>query len=171
MKCSDRIAEIIAGRVKHVFAVSGGACLHMIHSIAARDDVKVICPQHEQSASFAADAYARLTGMGCALVTSGPGATNLITGIASSFYDSVPVIYLSGNQTRERLGEGLNVRQYGFQCTPICEMVKPITKYAATVMDPSKAAEMLVLAWLMATKDRPGPVLLDIPDDVARAEC
>lgn len=171
MKCSDAIAEFLSRHVKHVFTVSGGACLHLIHSIDARDDVRIICPQHEQSASFAADAYARLTGIGCALVTSGPGATNLITGIASSFYDSVPVLYLSGNQTRERLGEGLNVRQYGFQCTPICEMVRPITKYAETLMDPFTVIEKLTQALKIAKSGRPGPVLIDIPDDVARAEC
>lgn len=171
MKCADVIAEFLATQVKHVFTISGGACLHMIHALDARKDIRIVCPQNEQAASFAADAYARLTGMGCALVTSGPGATNLITGIASSYYDSVPVLYITGNQTRERMGDGLNVRQYGFQCTPICEIVRPITKWADTLMEAGSAIELLKHAVSIAKSGRPGPVLLDLPDDVQRAQC
>lgn len=170
MKVSDLIADFLAKHVKHVFAVSGGADLHMIHSIHHHKGLALVCPQHEQSAAFMADAYARLTGMGVALSTSGPGATNLITGIASSFYDSVPVLYLTGNQTRERLGEGMGVRQYGFQSTPIVEMVRQVTKHAAMVMEPRHVASMLEAAVELAKQGRPGPVLLDFPDDVQRAD-
>jgi acetolactate synthase-1/2/3 large subunit len=171
VKVSDAIAEFLAGHVRHVFAVSGGADLHMIHSIAAREDLTLVCPQGEQGASFAADAYARLTGMGCALATSGPGATNLLTGIAASFYDSVPVLYITGNQTRGRMGAGLDVRQDGFQATPIVEMARPVTKWAHTVMHAPDILDALRAAIHMATTGRMGPVLLDIPDDVQRAQC
>lgn len=169
MKVSDLIAEFLSKHVKHVFCISGGASLHLIHSIAARKDLKYVCPQNEQSASFAADAYARLTGFGCALATSGPGATNLITGIAASYYDSVPVLYLTGNQTRERL-DTHGTRQYGFQATPIVEIVGKITKLAYTVVEPSCVITMLNVAFEYAKEGRPGPVLLDFPDDVQRAD-
>jgi len=170
MKCADVIAEFLSHHVKHVFVISGGASLHIIHGIAKRDDLKFICPQNEQSASFAADAYARLTGFGCAVATSGPGATNLLTGIATSYYDSVPVLYLTGQQTLERLGTGMKVRQYGFQCTPIVDMVKPITKYATMITSAKGIRGELEIAYKIATSKRPGPVLIDIPDDIQRAE-
>ena len=169
MKISDLIAEEIARHVRHVFCISGGASLHLIHSIAARKDLKYVCPQNEQAASFAADAYARLTGFGCALATSGPGATNLITGIAASFYDSLPVLYLTGNQTRERLKP--YGRQYGFQSTPIVDIVKPITVWAEMVTEPEEVIPTIQRAIRAAKSGRGGPVLIDCPDDIQRAQC
>src|SRR3954469_8417367 len=99
MKLSDVIARFLAQQgIKHAFVVSGGASLHLIHSIAETPGVTYVCPQHEQAGAMAADAYARVSGgLGCAVATSGPGATNLITGICSAYYDSVPVLYLTGN--------------------------------------------------------------------------
>jgi acetolactate synthase-1/2/3 large subunit len=167
MKVSDLVAQFLEQHVNHVFTVSGGADLHLIHSIW-RTNVKLICPQNEQGASFMADAYARLNGFGCALATSGPGATNLVTGIATSFYDSVPVLYLVGNQTRERM-QTWGTRQYGFQATPICEVVRPITKWAVTVMSPELVVPVLEDAFRTAKTGRPGPVLVDLPDDIQRA--
>ena len=171
MKVSDAIASVLARYTKHVFCISGGASLHLIHSLAKQEGITYVCPQNEQAAGFQADAYARLTGLGCALATSGPGATNLVTPIATSYYDSIPVIYITGNQTRERLGEGLGVRQYGFQATPIVDIVRPITKWAATVMEPERAVWYVEEAIRCAKEGRPGPVLIDIPDDVQRAQC
>lgn len=171
MKVSDAIAQFLSKHVKHVFCISGGASLHLIHSIAKQEGLTYVCPQNEQAASFAADAYSRFTGFGCAVATSGPGATNLITGIATSYYDSVPVLYLTGNQTRERLGENLGVRQYGFQATPIVEVVRPITKWAKTLMDASTVVHDLIMAVEVARTGRPGPVLVDVPDDIQRAQC
>ncbi len=167
MKVSDAIAEFLAKHVRHVFTISGGADLHIIDSIARRNDVRIICPQHEQAVGFAADAYARITGMGCALVTSGPGATNLITCIAASYYDSIPVLYLTGNQTRDRC-ENYGTRQYGFQATPIVEIVKPITKWAGQITDPAKTIATLAGAINIARSGRNGPVVVDIPDDIQR---
>lgn len=170
MKVADAIAEFLASHVEHVFTISGGANLHIIDSIGKRDDIRIICPQNEQSASFQADAYARLHHMGCALVTSGPGATNLVTGIAASYYDSVPVLYITGNQTRNRL-DAFGTRQYGFQATPIVGIVKSITKFAVQVIDPPNAIPMLAAAIVIAKQGRRGPVLVDIPDDISRAQC
>jgi acetolactate synthase I/II/III large subunit len=169
VKVSDAIAEFLAGHVRHVFTISGGADLHIIDSIAKRADIRIICPQNEQAASFQADAYARLTGMGCALVTSGPGATNLLTGIAASFYDSIPVLYLTGNQTRDRC-ENYGTRQYGFQATPIVEMARPVTKWAVQIKQPEMVLPILADAIKMARTARRGPVLVDIPDDIQRAQ-
>lgn len=169
MKVADAIAEELAKHVKHVFCISGGASLHLIHSIAKRHDITFICPQNEQAASFQADAYARLAGFGCALATSGPGATNLLTGLSASYYDSVPVLYLTGNQTRTRL-QTFGTRQYGFQGMPICEVAEPICKWAATVWDAREAAGMIRRAVEIAKRGRPGPVLIDVPDDVQREE-
>jgi acetolactate synthase-1/2/3 large subunit len=169
VKVSDLIAEFVAGQVGHVFTVSGGADLHIIAALNRRKDVKFICPQNEQAAGFMADAYARLKGMGCALVTSGPGAQNLVTPIATSFYDSVPSLYLSGQQTRARMSiEG--VRQYGFQATPICDVVRSVCKHALTVMDETRVLYELQRAVAIARSGRPGPVVVDIPDDLQRAE-
>lgn len=167
MKVSDAIALWLRDRgVHHVYVVSGGANLHIIDSLSRLHGIQYVCTQTEQGASFAADATARLTGSGCCLATSGPGATNLITGIAASYYDSVPTLYLTGNQTRERLKP--YGRQYGFQATPICDMVRPIVKYAITVMDEGDVIRSLNHAWAVAHEQRRGPVLVDIPDDIQR---
>jgi acetolactate synthase-1/2/3 large subunit len=159
----------LAEHVKHIFCISGGASLHLIHSIAKQEGLNYVCPQNEQAAGFQADAYARLAGFGCALATSGPGATNLITPIATSYYDSIPVLYITGQQTRDRLSGDSGVRQLGFQETPICDIVRPITKYAKTVMLESDVEWELRKAIRIAKERRPGPVLIDIPDDLQRA--
>lgn len=171
MKVTHAVARFLQDKgIRHVFSVSGGANLHLLDAISMLSAVRIVCPQGEQAASFAADAYARFHGLGCAVTTCGPGATNLITGIATSFYDGIPVLYITGDQTRERMG-GYGVRQYGFQATPIVEMVKPITKYAVAVMDPEDVLEELEKAVKIATTARKGPVLVDIPDDIQRAQC
>lgn len=170
MKLSDAVARFLAQHVRHAFVVSGGASLHLIHSIAECEGIDYICPHHEQSVGFAADAYARLCGLGCAIATSGPGATNLITPVATSYYDSVPVLYITGQVTTGRMTGSSGVRQTGFQETPIVDMVRPVTKFAETLMQPERIVEMLRTAVTLAKEGRPGPVLVDIPDDLQRAE-
>lgn len=169
MKVADAIGLFLKEHVNHVFCISGGASLHLIHGLV-NAEVKIVCPQNEQAASFQADIYARIRGMGCALATSGPGASNLITGIASSYYDSVPCLYITGNQTRDRLTGSSGCRQIGFQETPIVEMCKPITKYAVMIMKPEDAIPELTKAIKIAKQSRSGPVLVDIPDDIQRAQ-
>ncbi len=170
IKVSDYIAAFVASLgIRHVFAITGGASIHMIHSIAERNDIDFVCPQHEQGGAMAADAYARVSGgLGCAIATSGPGATNLITGISCAWFDSVPVLYLTGQVARFRFKGDTGVRQMGFQETDIVAMVKPITKYAVLV---TKAADLryeLEKAVHIARSGRQGPVLVDIPDDLQR---
>lgn len=172
MKLSDYVADFLASQgVKHVFAVSGGASLHMIHSVADHPGIDFICPQHEQGGAMAADGYARITGnLGVAIGTSGPGATNMITGICSSYYDSVPVLYLTGQVATFRNKSDTGVRQLGFQETDIVPMCRPITKYAATVASTSMIRYELEKAVHTARSGRPGPVLIDLPDDLQRAQ-
>lgn len=170
MKLAHYVAQRLAGYVGHVFCISGSASLHLIHAIADTPCIDYVCPQHEQAAGFAADAYARLNGLGCALATSGPGATNLLTAIAASWADSVPVLYLTGNVATTQMKGDTGVRQMGFQETDIVSMARPVTKFAAQVLDPELIGLVLDQAIYYATSGRPGPVLIDIPDDMQRAD-
>ena len=171
MKLAEVVAKFLEAQgLRYVFGVNGGANLHLIHGLVDATKIKFIPTTHECNAGFSADAYARLTGLGCAMATSGPGATNLITAIATSYYDSVPVLYITGNVATHRFGAPLGVRQYGFQETPIIEMVKKITKYATLVLVPELIQTVLEEAVEQATSGRKGPVLVDIPDDNQRAD-
>src|SRR5690242_17602384 len=117
IKVSDYIADFVAGQgVKHVFVLSGGASVHLIDSIAKHPKLKYVCPQHEQGGAMMADGYARQTdNIGVCITTSGPGATNLITGIACSWFDSIPTLSITGQVSRARLSGGTGLRQLGFQ--------------------------------------------------------
>jgi acetolactate synthase I/II/III large subunit len=170
MKLSDYVADFLAGLgIGHVFAITGGASIHLIHSIADHPGIDFVCPQHEQGGAMAADGYARVSGnLGAAIATSGPGATNLMTGICCSWFDSVPVVYITGQVTTFRMKGTTGVRQMGFQETDIVSMVKPITKYAVLVTDPTRIRYELEKAVHIARSGRPGPVLVDIPDDLQR---
>lgn len=172
MKLSDFVASFLAERkVRHVFVVSGGASLHLIDSIARTKGTRYICPQHEQAGAMAADAYSRVSDtLGVAISTSGPGATNLMTGICGSFYDSIPALFITGQVSTFRLKSDSGVRQMGFQETDIVDMCRPITKYAVQLSRPELIAYELEKAWHYATSGRPGPVLIDIPDDLQRAD-
>ena len=172
MKMSDYIALFLARQgIRHAFVITGGASIHMIHSIAGRDGIDYICPHHEQGGAMAADAYARVTGgLGCAIATSGPGATNLITGICGAWFDSVPVLYLTGHVTTARLKGDTGVRQMGFQETEIIPMIRHVTKYAVQISDAMDIRRELEKAVYMAREGRPGPVVVDVPDDLQRAD-
>lgn len=172
MKLSDVVAKFLAEQgIKHAFVVSGGASLHLIHSIAETPGTSYICPQHEQAGAMAADGYARVSGgLGCAVATSGPGATNLITGICCSYYDSVPVLYLTGQVATFRAKGDTGVRQTGFQETDTVDICRSITKYAVLIKDPYSIRYELQKAVAIARSGRPGPVLVDIPDDLQRMD-
>lgn len=172
MKLSDYIARYLASlAIKKVFVVTGGAVAHMIDSVAARRDIDYICMQHEQSTAMAADAYSRVSGkIGATLSTSGPGATNLFTGICTAYYDSVPALFLTGQVATFRLSKDLKVRQLGFQETNIVDMAKHITKYSILLKDPDMIRYELEKAVYISQTGRPGPVLIDVPDDLQRME-
>lgn len=147
--------------------------MHLIHGICDVTKIQFVPSTHECNAGFSADAYARITGLGCALATSGPGATNLVTAIATSYYDSVPVLYITGNVATHRFGAPMGVRQYGFQELDIVSMVKDITKSSFQVTAEcanARIAKVLSDMIFVAKHGRPGPVLLDIPDDLQRAD-
>ena len=172
MKLSDYVADALARQgIRHVFAIAGGAALHLIDSIAKHPDLEYICPQHEQFGAMAADAYARASRrLGAALSTSGPGATNMITGVCCAYTDSIPVIYLTGQVATFRMKRSTGVRQLGFQETDTVPLFQPVTKYAVLVDDPTRIRYELEKACWIAQAGRPGPVLVDIPDDVQRQE-
>lgn len=171
MKLADYVADFLARQgIRHVFAITGGASVHMIEAVANHPGIDYVCPHHEQAAAMAADAYARASGgLGAAIATSGPGATNLITGIGCAWFDSVPVLYLTGQVATFRFKADSGVRQIGFQETDIVEICRPITKFAVTVTDPRLIRHALEQAVWTARNGRPGPVLVDIPDDLQRA--
>ncbi|WP_111976507.1 thiamine pyrophosphate-binding protein [Algibacillus agarilyticus] len=171
MKLSDFLADFLAVQsIKHVFVLQGGAALHLIDSIAKKPNIQNVTMQHEQACSMAADGYARVYGLGCTVVTSGPGATNLLTGIAVSYFDSIPTLHITGNVSSFRLSKGMGVRQYGFQETDIVNVAAPICKYAIQIQSPDDIYIALKQAIKHATTGRKGPVLIDIPDDFQRAE-
>lgn len=168
IKVSDFIGQFLKNRgISHVFGVTGGASIHLLHS-ANKYGVNVVCNHHEQACAMAAEAYARIHGMGCAIATSGPGATNLLTGICGAYVDSVPCLFLTGQVVRNRMKGDTGVRSFGFQETDILSMVRPITKYSAQILNAKNIRYELERAWFIAKNGRPGPVLIDIPDDVQR---
>ncbi|MGA2619344.1 MAG: thiamine pyrophosphate-binding protein [Thermoguttaceae bacterium] len=172
MKLSDYVMERVAqAGVRHVFLLPGGGAMHLVDSLGRSADLRYVCNLHEQAAAIAADAYGQYTGnLGVALVTTGPGGTNAITGLAAAWLDSTPCLFLSGQVKRADLGAGRGVRQMGFQELDICQIVRPITKYAVRVDDPASIRRHLDRAMRLARSGRPGPVWLDIPLDVQAAE-
>lgn len=150
-----------------MFMLPGGGAMHLNDSLGKSDKIKFICTQNEQGAAIAAEAYARVTGgPGLLMVTTGPGGTNAMTGIAGAYIESTPVIVISGQVKRLDMIRDQGVRQQGMQELDIISCVKPITKYAALVDDPLKIRYNIERAIYEATHGRKGPVWLDIPLDV-----
>lgn len=174
MKASDALAHfLISHRVQTCFELVGGMITHMLDSFAESGQFNIISMHHEQSAAFAAEGVARHTRgktIAVAMGTSGPGATNLITGIGSCWFDSVPCLFITGQvNTRELKGDRA-IRQQGFQELDIVEVVRSLTKYAVRVDTPEDLLPELHKALSAALSGRQGPVLLDIPNDVQRMD-
>lgn len=174
MKVSDAVAKILAANnVTYGFELIGGMITHLVDSINQYGKTKLVSMHHEQGAAFAAGAIARASNhkqLGVALGTSGPGATNLITGIADCWLDSHPCIFLTGQVNTHELKGELGIRQQGFQELDSVALVNSITKYAVQTLEPNLLPKQLQYAIDTALEGRPGPVLLDIPMDVQRAE-
>lgn len=172
MKLSDYVIDFLVNRgVTHVFGMSGGAAVHLFDSAARNPKMDYVCSQHEQSAALSADGYARVTGrMGVAITTSGPGATNLLTGTCCSYFDSVPTLMLTGQVATHRLKGDRAIRQLGFQETDVLSIFGSVTKHTSQVRDPRQIRRHLEEAWYWAFEGRPGSVLVDLPDDLQRAE-
>jgi len=167
-KLSDYVFQFIASKgVKHVFLFPGGGAMHLVDSLGRCKEIEYICNHHEQACAIAAEAYARVTNnLGVALVTTGPGGTNAITGVAGAWLDSTPCLFISGQVKRDDLMGNIGVRQLGSQEIDIISLVKPITKYAITITDPADIRFHLEKAVYLAKSGRPGPVWIDIPLDV-----
>lgn len=173
MKVSDYIVEfLIEKEVEHVFGYPGGMVTHLMNSFSKYENkISAHVCYHEQAAAFEACAYAQASGkVGAAYATSGPGATNMITGICNAYFDSIPVIFITGQVNTFESKEGYRVRQRGFQETNIVNMVKDVTKYAVYVEEANKIAYYLEKAYQIALDGRKGPVLLDIPMNIQRTE-
>lgn len=155
--------------VKHIFGYPGGAILPIydeLYRAEARGELKHILVRHEQGASHAADGYARATGqVGVCFGTSGPGATNLVTGIATAQLDSIPMVVITGQVSRAFIGSD------AFQETDIFGITLPIVKHSYVVRDPADMARIVAEAFYIARSGRPGPVLIDVPKDVGLEEC
>ena len=153
--------------VDTVFGYPGGTILNVYDALYKHsDEIHHILTSHEQGAAHAADGYARATGkVGVCMATSGPGATNLVTGIATAYMDSIPVVAITANVNLPALGKD------SFQEVDIAGVVMPITKHSYIVKDVTKLAETLRKAFHIAQSGRPGPVLVDITKDVTANTC
>jgi acetolactate synthase-1/2/3 large subunit len=172
MKLSDLIARSLHQRgVKVVFGLIGGMIAFLVDSLSKYRKTVFITFHHEQAAAFAADAYGRMTGKPTVVMaTSGPGATNLITGIGSCYFDSSPAIFITGQVSSNELKTKKGLRQSGFQETDIVSAVRTLTKDARLVTEAETCAGELADAFDLAVSGRPGPVLLDIPIDLQKQE-
>ncbi|MDD4591654.1 MAG: thiamine pyrophosphate-binding protein [Parabacteroides sp.] len=171
MKLSDYVFKFLVQKgVKHVFMLPGGGAMHLDDSLGRCTSIEYICFLHEQALAIATESYGQYTNFpGVGLVTSGPGGTNAITGVAAAFIDSTPCLFISGQAKRSDLKGISGVRQMGSQEVDIVNMVSEITKYAVTVLEPNEIKFHLEKAWYCATNGRMGPVWLDIPLDVQAA--
>ena len=172
MKVSDYIVNfLISNGVTHIFEVAGGAIAHLLDSLYDRKDISSVSMHHEMAAAIAAEGYSRVSGnIGVAMATSGPGATNLITGIGSTFFDSIPCIFITGQVNTYEFKFNKPVRQIGFQETDIVNIVKPIVKNAILIKDADDIRYYLERSISIAESNRPGPVLIDIPMNIQRAD-
>jgi acetolactate synthase I/II/III large subunit len=171
-KGSDVIARFLDDQgVECVFELVGGMITHLLDSIHQGGHIRIVSMHHEQGAAFAAEGHARITGVpGVAMATSGPGATNLLTGIASCYFDSTPAVFITGQVNRNELKGDRAIRQLGFQETDIISLAAPITKAAWQVETPEQLPVLLQRSFQLASSGRPGPVLLDVPMDIQRAD-
>lgn len=173
MNVADYIIKSLGKHnVRHIFLIVGGTVMYLNDAIFRQNKIQYICNHHEQASAMAAECYARVTGgLGVAMVTSGAAMTNTITGLIGAWWDSIPILIISGNARSTLLTyKRPKLRQLGVQDTRIVDIVKPITKYAVCVDDPNDIGYHLEKAIYLAAAGRPGPVWLDIPLDVESIE-
>ena len=170
-KLSDYVMDFVADQgVQDVFMLPGGGCMHLVDSLGRHSRQRFICNLHEQASAVAAEAYGQYTNnLGVALVTTGPGGTNTITGVAGAWLDSTPCLFISGQVKRADCVGDRGVRQMGFQEINIANLVNSITKYSAMVTDPETIRYHLQKAVFLAKTGRPGPVWIALPLDVQAA--
>ncbi len=160
------VAALEREGVEHIFAYPGGASMLLHQSLTRSKKIRTILPRHEQGGVFMAGGYARATGkVGVCMATSGPGATNLVTGIADAYMDSVPLVAITGQVKRDMIGKG------AFQETDVFGMTLPVVKHNYLVMDVNDIPRVVKEAFHIASTGRPGPVLIDMPKDVQQQLC
>ena len=156
--------------IKTIFTVSGGGSIFLCDALYKAKKIKYVSHHHEQAASFAAESYARARNdVGCCFVTTGPGGTNTLTGVSSSWIDSIPVIFISGQVFLNQTIQKTKKRQIGVQEINIIDIVKPVTKFSKMITDPNSINFYLEKAYFIAKTGRPGPVFIDIPADIQNA--
>jgi len=167
MKTTDLLAEILKkNNLRSAFGLQGGAVVHIFDSFIKKK-IDITFTHHEQSAALAAVSYAKsVNGIGCAIVTTGPGTTNAITGLLSAWQDSIPVIFISGQARSIHTSYKKKVRQVGTQETNICDIVRPITKYSTFIDNTKNFQHEVEKAIKIAISGRPGPVWIDIALDI-----
>jgi len=172
MRVADYIAEFISKKgVKDFFVLPGGGAMYLVDALGNFKDLNFVAMHHEQSASIAAEAYGRVTqNFGVALVTTGPGTTNAITGVVGAWIESVPMMMISGQVKRSDIIGNRSIRQGGVQEVDIVSMVSGHTKYAVTIDDPLKIRYYLEKAYFEMMDGRQGPVWIDVPLDVQASE-
>ena len=168
MKLSDYVASFIVQQgVGHVFLLPGGGCMHLMDSVAKESRLEYVACLHEQGCAYAAEAYAEYGNrLGVALVTAGPGGTNAVTGVATAWIESASTMFISGQAKRADMIGTKGVRSMGTQEVDMVSVVRSITKYAVSVLDPNTIRYHLEKAAYFATHGRPGPVWIEIPLDV-----
>ena len=175
MRVADYIWKTLADKgVRHVFLVTGGGAMHLNDALGLERRIKYVCNLHEQACAMAAEGYARASGTpGVINVTTGPGGTNALTGVMGAWLDSVPMVIVSGQIKRATMitaFPNLKLRQLGDQEYNIVDAVKPMTKFAKTVMSVEEVPQVLEDAWRICQEGRPGPVWIDVPLDIQAAE-
>ena len=172
VKLTDYVVEFLQKKgIRDFFGYQGTMIAHLVDSIEKNPHTKSHSSYHEQGAAFAACGYAQAKGAcGCAYATSGPGAANLLSGVADAYFDSLPVIFITGQLNTYEYSGIAGLRQQGFQEIDMVSMAKPVTKYAIQVRDPKDIVRELNLAWQIANTGRKGPVLIDLPMNVQRSE-
>ena len=170
-KVADYIMDFLTVQgVKHLFLISGGGMMHLLDAAQRCKKLELVFNLNEQASSICADGYAQFRGgIGACMVTTGPGATNAITGCAGAWVDSTPVFYISGQCKTQQMGQLKGLRIYGAQEIAIVPCVKPITKYAVTVLDKNDIRYHLEKALYLALNGRKGPVWIDVPLDIQGA--
>ena len=168
VRLSDYVINCLVEKgIKDIFLVSGGGIMYLLDSIGNNKKIKYYTNYHEQAAATSAESYARMKNhISACLITTGPGSTNAITGVAAAWVDSIPMIIISGQVKREIIADYSKSRQLGPQEINIIDVVKPITKYAVTIMKPEDIRYQLEKAIYLATSGRPGPVWINIPLDI-----
>jgi len=172
MRLADYVIKFLESKkIKTVFTVSGGGSIHLCDALHKSKNIEYVSCHHEQAVSFAAESYSRSKNKtGAAIVTTGPGGTNCVTGVSCCWIDSVPMMFISGQVNLNQTISNSGLRQIGVQEINIVDIVRSNTKYSITIKDPNTIKYHLEKAYQLSMSGRPGPVWIDIPADIQNTE-